>query len=144
MIAEKVIGHLHHTEKKIDRVKIEWFERGKKRMRKTSENGVEIGICVDAPLNDGDILYEDENTVIAVELAECELIKISVSEMEEMGRLCFEIGNRHISLVIKSDCVLIPFDAPTFDYLTKLGFRTEKTVGKFIGCTECRGHSHEH
>jgi len=144
MIAEKVIGHLHHTEKEIDRVKIEWFERSRKRMRKTSEKGREIGICVDTPLNDGDILYEDDNTVIAVEIAECKLIKIAVSEMEEMGKLCFEIGNRHISLIIKNDCVIIPFDAPTLDYLTKPGFHTETTVGKFIGCTECRGHSHEH
>ena len=78
-------------------------------MKKISQKGVEIGIRTDKPLNDGDILYEDEKSIIAVELAECELIKITVSNIVEMGRLCFEIGNRHLSLAIKPDCVKIPF-----------------------------------
>ncbi len=145
MIAQKVIGnlqHTQHTDKKVDTVRIDWFERDKKRMRKTSANGVEIGIAVDRPLNDGDILYEDENTVIAVEMAECELIKISVSDITEMGRLCFEIGNRHISLAIAPDCVKIPYDAPTFEYLKKLGFKAEKVKERFTNYTECRGHAH--
>jgi urease accessory protein len=142
MIAQKVIGHLHHTTKTVDTVKIDWFEREKKRLKKTSANGVEIGIAVDAPLNDGDILYEDENTIIAVEMAECELIKINVSDIREMGRLCFEIGNRHISLAISADNVKIPYDEPTFEYLKKLGFDAEKVTERFTNYTECKGHAH--
>lgn len=144
MIVEKIAGHLHDTDKGIDKVKIEWFERDKKRLRKVSEKGVEMGISVDTPLNDGDILYEDDKTVIVAEIAPCELIRVSVSEITEMGRLCFEIGNRHLSLSIKPDSVTVPYDEPTFEYLKKLGFNAVKVTDKFSDYTECKGHSHTH
>ena len=142
MIVEKILGHLHETDKEVDKVIIDWFERDKKLLKKISQKGVEIGIRTDKPLNDGDILYEDEKSIIAVELAECELIKITVSNIVEMGRLCFEIGNRHLSLAKKPDCVKIPFDMPTFEYLKKLGFKAEKVVERFTDYTECKGHAH--
>ena len=142
MIVEKILGHLHETDKEVDKVIIDWFERDKILLKKNSQKGVEIGIRTDKPLNDGDILYEDEKSIIAVELAECELIKITVSNIVEMGRLCFEIGNRHLSLAIKPDCVKIPFDMPTFEYLKKLGFKAEKVVERFTDYTECKGHAH--
>ena len=147
MIAEKVIGRLESggkTDKKIDYVHVEWFERDKKLMRKTADSGEEIGIRVSKPLNDGDILYEDSERIVSVDMGKCDLIKITVTDICEMGRLCFEIGNRHLSLSIKSDCVKIPYDAPTFEYLTKLGFKTEKVFEKFTDFTICRGHSHTH
>ncbi len=142
MVVDKILGSLHETDKEVDTVSIEWFERDKKILKKTSKKGVEIGLRPDRPLNDGDILYEDEKSIIAVEIAECELIKITVSDMVEMGRLCFEIGNRHISLSIKPDCVKIPYDAPTYEYLSRMGFKTEKVVERFTDYTECRGHAH--
>lgn len=144
MIAEKVIGRLGETDKKIDYVHVEWFERDKKLMRKTTDSGEEIGIRVLTPLNDGDILYEDNDRIIAVDMGKCDLIKITVTDICEMGRLCFEIGNRHLSLAIKPDSVKIPYDEPTFEYLTRLGFKTEKVFEKFTDFTICRGHSHEH
>ena len=48
--------------------------------------------------------------------------------MIEMGRLCFELGNRHLSLKIDDDCVCVPYDHPTFEYLLKLGFNAEKLL----------------
>jgi urease accessory protein len=144
MIVQKVIGHLNHTDKCVDTVTIDWFERDKKRLKKISSKGIEIGISVEEPLNDGDILYEDDNNIIVVEIAESELIKINVSNMIEMGRLCFEIGNRHISLAISEDNVKIPYDEPTYEYLKKLGFDANKVKERFTNYTECKGHSHDH
>lgn len=142
MVVDKILGHLGETEKRVDPVRIDWFERDKKRMKKISAEGVEIGICADRPLNDGDILYEDDEKVIVVEISETDLIKIQVTDIVEMGRLCFEIGNRHISLAIKPDCVRIPYDAPTYEYLKKLGFHVQKVKERFTDYTECRGHAH--
>lgn len=142
MVVDKILGRLGETEKEVDPVRIDWFERDKKRLKKASAGGVEIGICTERPLNDGDILYEDERKIIAVEITETDLIRIQVNDMAEMGRLCFEIGNRHLSLAIKPDCVRIPYDAPTYEYLKKLGFHVEKVRERFTDYTECRGHAH--
>lgn len=140
MIVNKITGKLENTDKKIDKVTLEWFELEKKRFRKTSENGVEIGICVDKALEDGDILFEDETTVIAVEVAPCELLKINAVTMKDMGRLCFELGNRHRTLAIFDDCVKVPYDSTDCIYLAHLGFAVEKTFEKFTDFTVCKAH----
>lgn len=144
MIVEKILGRLHVTSKQVETVSIDWFERDKKLLRKTTSAGEEIGIKVDPPLNEGDILYEDDNRIIAVEIAPCDLVSVNVSSMTEMGRLCFELGNRHLSLSISDDTVKCPYDEPTFEYLKKLGFSATKTHEKFAGYIECRAHAHTH
>lgn len=142
MIAEKILGKLGDTDKITDTVKIEWYERGKKVLRKVTQSGEEIGIRVDQPLNDGDILYEDEKRIIVAEIAECDLISINIKSISEAGRLCFELGNRHLSVYISDTCIKCPFDEPTYEYLRKLGFPAEKTFEKFSGYIECKAHAH--
>lgn len=144
MIAEKVIGSLKPTSKQIETVTIDWYERDKKLLRKTTSAGEEIGITVQEPLKEGDILFEDETRVIAVEIAPCDLVAVEVSSMEEMGKLCFELGNRHLSLSIENNRVKCPFDEPTFEYLKRLGFAARKVQEKFSGVLECRAHAHGH
>lgn len=144
MIAEKIIGKLHDTSKQVETVTIDWFERDKKLLRKTTSSGKDIGIKVDSPLNEGDILYEDDRKIIAVEIAPCDLISVNVGSMQEMGRLCFELGNRHLSLSISENIVKCPYDEPTFEYLKRLGFKAEKTHEKFAGYIECKAHAHTH
>ncbi|MGN0182125.1 MAG: urease accessory protein UreE [Candidatus Ornithomonoglobus sp.] len=145
MIVEKISGRFGgKTSKYVDRVYVDWFERDKRLLKKTSSGGVEIGMRLEEPLCDGDILYEDKNRIIIVEMNKTVLIKISVSDIIEMGRLCFEIGNRHISLAIQPEYVKIPYDEPTYNYLKKIGFRVELVKEKFTGYMECRGHAHTH
>ena len=64
--------------------------------------------------------------------------------MQEMGRLCFELGNRHLSLSIGEKEVSVPYDEPTFLYLAKLGFKPEKKKEKFTHFTVCHAHGHSH
>lgn len=144
MIAEKIIGKLGKTDKTVDYVTVDWFERDKKILRKITSSGEEIGIRTEASLNEGDILYEDENKIIAVDIAPCSLISVSVNSVQEMGRLCFELGNRHLSLSIGENTVKCPFDEPTFSYLCRLGFKAEKVYEKFDGYIECKAHTHSH
>ena len=94
------------------------------------------------PMEDGDILYADDSRVIVVRLLPCEVTVIPVHTMKEMGRLCFELGNRHLSLSIGDSQVTVPYDEPTFRYLEKLGFHPRKQEGTLDHVTLCRGHSH--
>lgn len=52
MIAEKIMGKLHDTSKQVETVTVDWFERDKKLLRKTTSAGEDIGIKVDSPLNE--------------------------------------------------------------------------------------------
>ena len=145
MICKGVIGKLDEEYgKNVQYVGIEWFERGKHILRKTLPSGEEIGIKSENPLSNGDILFEDTDRVIAVKLLPCELINIKISDIKEMGRVCFELGNRHLSLLISDNSVKCPYDEPTFQYLKKLGFECEKVFDSFENFIECKAHGHHH
>ena len=144
MLIDKVLGNIYDDpsdHRRIDRVYLEWYEFDKKLLRKVSEDGEELGICVHH-LHDGDILHSDERKLIVVKLLPCELTVINVDSMKEMGRLCFELGNRHLSLSIEEGKVSIPYDEPTFEYLKKLDFQPQKIEDKFNNFMVCRGHQH--
>ena len=148
MIIEKVKGRLKDTDvhgRSIVYVDIEWFEKDKKLLRKTASDGTEVGIRLQVSMADGDILYEDAEKLMVVRILPTELIHIDVFSMREMGRLCFEIGNRHLSVSIRDSFAEIPYDAPTFEYLQKLGFKAEKIQGIFDHFTVCHAHGdHNH
>lgn len=145
MLVEKVIGNKSHMDLSgldIDIVPIEWYELDKKLMKKDSKNGEEIGIRVVEKLEDGDVLYMDGNKVMLLEVQPCDLTVVQVHTMEEMGRLCFELGNRHLSLSIHRNEVSVVYDEPTFAYLEKLGFAPTKRFDKFTNVTVCHAHGH--
>ncbi len=153
MLTERILGNRKDFpvgNRKIDTVCVEWYELEKKLLRKTSQAGEEIGIRLSGQtgthLQEGDILFADGERVIAVEVPPCDLTVVEVHSMQEMGRLCFELGNRHLPLSIGETQVSVPFDAPTFDHLEKLGFAPRKENAKFSHFMVCHahgGHSHE-
>ncbi len=147
MIIEKILGNRKTYaigNRKIDTVGIEWYESEKKLLRKTITEGEEIGIRISPPIQDGDVLYADDSRVIVAEILPSELTVVHVYTMREMGRLCFELGNRHLSLSIGENEVSVPYDEPTFAYLAKLGFAPEKKLAKFTHFTVCHAHGHSH
>lgn len=147
MIAENILGNISDypiNGRRIDKVGIEWYELEKKLMRKKTEFEEEIGIRISEHMKDGDILYADEQRLIVVDVLPTELTVIPVETMQEMGRLCFELGNRHLSLSIGEKEVSVPYDEPTFLYLAKLGFKPEKKKEKFTHFTVCHAHGHSH
>jgi len=145
MVAEKILGNIKDYEingRKTDKIGLEWYELEKKLLKKTTDSGEEIGIRLKHPPREGDILYADNSRIVAVELLPCELTVVRVNTMKEMGHLCFELGNRHLSLAIEDRQVTIPYDEPTFLYLERLGFRPERKEGKFRDFTVCHAHGH--
>lgn len=147
MIINKVLGSLESftiNAREVEKVYMEWFELEKKRIKKTTEKGEEIGIAVDLHLKNHDVLYADEQKIIVIEQLPCDLTTITVENMRQMGRLCFELGNRHLSVVIEDHQVSVVYDEPTYSYLEKLGFHVEKRRGIFENYTICHAHGHTH
>ena len=152
MSADKILGNMHtwKGQEEVVEVNFFWFEMEKKRISKTACNGETIGVCIEETLKEGDVIAKEDDTIYVVSLQPELLIQVEVSSMEEMGRLGFELGNRHLSLQIDHNIVRVPFDSPTFSYLQKLGFHVEKVEAKFQDYIVCKahgnssGHSHEH
>jgi urease accessory protein len=143
MLIEKISGHTAPREGvRVDTVEFEWFELSRRVMKKMSSSGEEIGLRLTEPISDGDVLYEDDTRAIVAALLPCELIRVAARDMRTMGRVCFELGNRHLPLAIGDDSVKTPYDAPTFEYLARLGFDASRVVEKFTGFTEVKAHAH--
>ena len=56
-------------------------------------------------LTQGDILYEDAETIIAVEIQPCDAIVIKPKNNFEIASICYEIGNKHLPyFFMKMNC----------------------------------------
>ncbi|MCL2580434.1 MAG: urease accessory protein UreE [Oscillospiraceae bacterium] len=144
MVFEKIIGSLSgETAKEVVTLPFEWDEATKRIMKKTASSGEEIGVRLSEHMFDGAILFEDDSRIIALSLVPCEVTRLYAGDLREMGRACFELGNRHIPLTFGEGWVDTPYERPTFEYLEKKGFRCEKVTTKFIPEVTVRGHSHD-
>lgn len=131
-----------------DYVPVEWYEAEKKVLHKVSHNGVEVGIRnhEGRPLRDGDILWHDQHKALLVEILPCDCIALKPNTMIEMGKACYEFGNRHAPLFMEAGELLTPFDAPLFKVLGKYGFAVYMKIAKLTTPLGgyAQGHSHGH
>lgn len=145
MIANRISGNIisdTFSDGKLNvPIEFEWFEADKKRMRKVAADGTEFGVAVGATIADGDVLAETADKRYFARIRTAQLIEIPVRSMKEMGRLCFELGNRHLSLKVEDDRVLVPYDHPTMEYTKKIGFDPRVIEGGFDGFLIVKAHA---
>ena len=120
MRCEKVLGNINDPSYEIvlrrelggafelDEVLLDWDETRRRRLRKTSEGGIDVGVCLgdtglEDPLADGDVLGTVAGPVpvaVVVRLRSAEAFLIEVDRMEPMAlaHACWEIGNMHAPL----------------------------------------------
>ena len=109
----------------IDWLPLEWFETSKRILRKQTLAGIHLALKFldkDPMLAQGDVLYEDNTAIIAVDIVPCEVVIIRPASLFEMASVCYEIGNKHLPLFFEKDEVLAPFDMPLFRLLSSLGY----------------------
>ena len=138
MIITSKIGNIdsfQYNGKSIDWLPLQWYEVGKRIMHKQTLSGVQVVIkflSESRQLIQGDILFEDADTVIAVDVLSCDAIVILPSTMFEMASVCYEIGNKHLPLFYEDDTLLVPFDIPLFKLLTAQGYRVKQEQKKLL------------
>jgi urease accessory protein len=131
----------------IDWLDMEWYEAKKRIMHKRSRGGTEVSIKFlggGQNLTQGDILFQDEQTIIAVDIQSCEAIIIRPKNMFEMASVCYEIGNKHLPLFYNDDEVLVSFEAPLFRLLSASGYEVEQGHRKLINPLKTTVAAHEH
>lgn len=105
----------------IDLLALDQWEAQKNRLRKFTENGLEVALSLDRQqqLRDGDILVWSESTrsaVIArIQLQDVLVIRLDpilAGDHETLARTCFELGhalgNQHWPAVVKGTTVYVP------------------------------------
>jgi len=128
LVIETNIGNIHETawKARLEQATLDWlvldqWEAQKSRLRKSSQNGLDLAISLPRGilLHDGDILKWDEAqgtaTVARVNLKDVMVVELSALQTqnsEVLVRTCVELGhalgNQHWPAVVKGNRVFIP------------------------------------
>ena len=128
MLVKEKIGNLELfavNNRNIDYVLLDWYETNKRILHKKTLLGREISMKFlneNPQLGVGDIIYEDDFGLVAVDIKECEAIVIRPRSMYEMASVCYEIGNKHLPLFYQDEEILVAYEAPLFKLLSAGGY----------------------
>lgn len=147
MVITKAIGRVNEKDtinKNIDWLELEWEELNKKIIRKNTVGGTEIAISLqnNEHLHYGDILYEDDDTIIAVRTRLEDVFVVKPKSMQEMGKAAFEIGNRHTPCIIEDDEILVRYDHTLEKLFDEVGVPYERSERRFKEPFKYKGHQH--
>lgn len=151
MIINKIIGNIEDfdeseiNKRHIEKVNLESDQLVKRIQRLTTDHDREIGLQLKGQrdLANGDILHMDDQNIIMVNVLSDDLLIIQPKDMEEMGRVAHELGNRHLPAQFTASEMLIQYDYLTEKLLQemKLTFIREKRQVK--NAFRHIGHSHD-
>ncbi len=134
ILVEEIRGRLSGDERRrVERVALGWEDRLRSRQRARSDAGTELGVALPTgrALSEGDVLFEDDERVIAVSAIPEDVLALHADSALELGRLCYQVGNRHAPICVREDRVLTPYDGALEAHFEKLGVRCEKTREPF-------------
>jgi len=125
-----------------DVVVMNWEERRKSRQRLTTAGGIQIalGLPTGSTLEDGEILYMDEERYIIVQAAKEDVLCVFPGDPAEFACTAYEIGNRHLPIAICLHSVMTIFDELLESKFKKVGLRCERGHMPFEPIQ--RGHAH--
>ena len=106
-----------------DRITLSFDQRHRRRLRFMAEAGTEF--VLDLPrttvLHGGDGLKLEDGRVILVAAADEPLLEVTAADSEQLARLAWHIGNRHLPAQIATGRILIREDSVIEDMLKGLG-----------------------
>ncbi len=146
IVVDEIRGKISRDEtRRVERVALGWSDRLRSRQRVTSDCGTELGIALPTgqALHEGDILFEDEKRVVAVATIAEDVLAIYPGTEVDLGRIAYQVGNRHAPIAVGKERVLTPYDHVLEEYFRKENVRCEKITEPF---THDFGafHSHHH
>ena len=150
MVIQQKKGNTNSTSissRSIDWLELKWYETNKRILRKKTKSGTDVSLKFlkeNPVLTEGDILYEDPQTIIVVTVLPCDCIIIKPTNMFEMASVCYEIGNKHLPLFYENDELLVPFELPLFRLLSAQGYEVRQEERKLLQPLKTTVSPHEH
>jgi len=114
---------------------------GRRRVKTTAGRELVLALPTGSVLTPGKILYIGTDCYVEIEAATEPVLAITPRSRDEAMRVAFEVGNRHFTLAIDGDRLLVPDDSAMVQLLTRLGvpWKREHSVFVPIGA----GHRHD-
>jgi urease accessory protein len=141
----------------VDRVRLTFDERNRRRLRYVALGGTEfvLDLARVTVMHDGDGLKLENGQVIAVEAAPESLVEVTAPDPNTLLRLAWHIGNRHLPAQLQPSRILIRDDHVIVHMLEGLGAAVRRIEapftpesGAYSGAAGhsvyAQGHGHHH
>lgn len=129
--------------KERDTLWLTWDERRwtRKRVRTTGGREVALALPTGSVLRAGDVIAVEPHWYLQVQARPEPVLVVFPRDRSEAIRVAFDVGNRHFSLALDGDALLVPDDTAMTELLGRLGVSWERRQAVFdpIG----GGHRHE-
>ncbi|HSF04532.1 MAG TPA: hypothetical protein VLG10_01960, partial [Methylomirabilota bacterium] len=114
---------------------------GRRRVRTRGGRELALALPTGSVLMPGDVLHIGEGWYVVVEAAAEAVIAVTPRSHQEAIRVAFEVGNRHFTLALDGERVLVPDDPAMEQLLARLAvpWRRDRAVFVPVGA----GHRHE-
>ena len=120
-----------------DTLPLTWEERRwtRKRVRTTAGREVALALPTGSLLRPGDVLAREADWYLVVEGRPEPVLAIYPRDREEAIRVAFDVGNRHFSLALEGECILVPDDTAMEQLVTRLGvaWKRQETIYDPLG-----------
>ena len=120
-----------------DTLPLTWEERRwtRKRVRTTAGREVALALPTGSLLRPGDVLAREADWYLVVEGRPEPVLAIYPRDREEAIRVAFDVGNRHFSLALDGECILVPDDTAMEQLVTRLGvaWKRQETIYDPLG-----------
>ena len=130
--------------KEEDKLVLAWEQRRWARGRFTTVKGRKIGIALPTGtvLTPDSIVWVGPEWYLRIEAASEAVLEILPSDCAQAVKIAFEVGNRHFSLALRENRILVPDDTAMVRLMDRLGARWERkqTVFDPIGNTQLHAH----
>ena len=115
---------------------------GRRRVRTRGGRELALALPTGSVLTSGDVLHVGDGWYAIVEAAAEAVIAVTPRSREEAIRVAFEVGNRHFTLALDGERLLVPDDPAMEQLLARLGvpWRRDRAVFVPVGS----GHRHDH
>jgi urease accessory protein len=111
-----------------DTVCLGWEERRWNRRRLTTTGGREVALALPtgSVLEPGAIIAVEAAWYLVVESRPEALLAIYPESQQQAVRIAFDVGNRHFTLAVEDDALLVPDDLAMEQLVSRLGVRWER------------------
>jgi urease accessory protein len=139
--------HVHDADlsrRERDRLVLTAEERRWGRRRVITEKGRTLALALPtgSVLRPGEILHVAAEWYVVIEAAPEAVLAVTPRSREEGLRLAFEVGNRHFSVALDGERLLVADDPAMEQLLMRLGVTFERMQAVFIPIG--LGHRHDH
>lgn len=128
-----------------ERVYLESASLLKRIQRVETDHGREIGIRLKErrDLEAGDILFMDDKNVIFIDVLSDDLLVITPRDIQEMGVIAHQLGNRHLPAQFEDGDMLVQYDYLVEELLQQMNIPFVREERKVKQAFRHIGHSHD-